>query len=106
MGDAVAEGGRLGATPASVSSGPIDINAPIPSPVPTSGLALDLPSPPGTVGPFTPTGGVVTLTVDPAISLTLVVSGSNLNLTCTPYANNAVPTGIVASAPRGSRSPR
>ncbi len=103
MGDAVVKVDASGATPASVSSGPIDINAPIPSPVPTSGLALDLPSPPGTVGPFTPTGGVVTLTVDPAISLTLVVSGSNLNLTCTPYANNAAPTGIVASAPRGSK---
>ncbi len=103
-GDAVVRVDATGATPASVSSGPIDINASIPSPVPTSGLTLDLPSPPGTVGPFTPTGGVVTLTVDPAISLTLVVSGSNLNLTCTPYANNAAPTGIVATAPRGPKA--
>jgi hypothetical protein len=54
------------------------------------------------VGPFTATGAAITLTVDPAIQLTLVVSGSNLVLTCHPYPNNTAATGIVASAPAGS----
>jgi hypothetical protein len=101
-GDAVVKVDADGATPASLSSGPITINAPIPSPVPSSGLTLNLPSPPGTVGPFTATGNTVTLTVDPAISLALTVSGSTLDLTCKPYANNSASTGIVSSAPNGS----
>ena len=70
-----------GATPAAVAAPPIAINTPIPSPVPAAGLTLTLPATPGTVGPFTASGGVITLTVDPAVSLTVDVSGSNLNLT-------------------------
>ncbi len=99
VGDAVIRVDATGADPATVSSGPLDIDAPIPSPVPASGLALAVPSSPGTVGPFTPTGGEVTLTVDPAVSLALNVSGSTLNLTCKPFPNNAEATGIVARAP-------
>lgn len=93
-----------GATPASLAAPPITISAPIPSPVPASGLTLNLPATPGTVGPFTATGGAISLTVDPAISLTLVVSGSNLNLTCTPYPNNSATTGIVANAPTAAKA--
>ena len=93
-----------GATPATVAAPPITIDAPIPSPVPPTGLSLLLPSTPGTVGPFTASGGAITLTVDPAISLTLVVSGSDLNLTCTPYPNNAAATGIVATAPSAPKA--
>jgi len=101
-GTAVVKVDAAGATPASVSSGDIAINAPIPSPVPATGLTLNLPSPPGSVGPFTASGDAVTLTVDPDVSLALVVSGSTLNLTCKPYANDAASTGIVSSAPAGS----
>jgi hypothetical protein len=93
-----------GATPASVTAPPVTINAPLPSPIPATGITLALPATPGTVGPFTATGGAISLTVDPAISLTLVVSGSNLNLTCTPYPNNAVANGIVASAPTAPKA--
>jgi hypothetical protein len=93
-----------GATPASVTAPPITINAPIPSPVPATGLTLNLPATPGSVGPFTATGGAISLTVDPAISLTLVVSGSNLALTCTPYPDNSAKTGIVPSAPTAAKA--
>ncbi len=91
-----------GATPASIPTGDIPIDAPIPSPVPSTGLALTLPPTPATIGPFTASGGAITVTVDRAITLSLVVSGSDLDLTCTPYPNNAAATGIVASAPPGS----
>jgi len=101
-GTAVVKVDAVGATPASVSSGDIAINAPIPSPVPANGLTLDLPSPPGSVGPFTASGDTVTLTIDPDVSLALVVSGSTLNLTCKPYANDSESTGIVSTAPAGS----
>jgi len=93
-----------GATPASVASPPITISAPIPSPVPATGLSLVLPSTPGTVGPFTASGGTINLTVDPAIGLALVVSGSTLNLTCTPYPNNSATTGITANAPTAAKA--
>ncbi len=100
-GSAVVHVDAVGATPASVSSGELAIDAPIPSPVPSSGLVLELPSPPGTVGPFTASGDTVTLAIDPAVSLALVVSGSTLTLTCKPFPNDSAPTGIVSSAPTG-----
>ncbi len=93
-----------GATPASVAAPPITINAPIPSPVPATGLSLTLPSTPGTVGPFTASGGAISLTVDPAIGLSLNVSGSTLTLTCTPYPNNSATTGIVQNAPTAAKA--
>ncbi len=102
VGTAVTRVDAVGATPASISSGELAINAPIPSPVPATGLTLNLPGAPETVGPFTATGGAITLTVDPVISLALNVSGSTLTLTCTPYSNNAAATGIVSGAPPGS----
>jgi hypothetical protein len=93
-----------GATPASVAAPPITINAPIPSPVPSTGLSLVLPSTAGTVGPFTASGGAISLTVDPTIGLSLNVSGSTLTLTCTPYPNNSAATGIVSAAPTASKA--
>jgi len=101
-GTAVTKVDATGATPASIGSGNLVINAPLPSPVPSTGITLNLPSPAASVGPFTATGGAISLTVDPAISLTLMVSGSNLTLTCKPYPNNTTPTGIVTAAPSGS----
>jgi hypothetical protein len=103
-GNATLKVDATGATPASVAAPPITINAPIPSPVPASGLSLMLPSTPATVGPFTATGGAISLTVDPAVSLSLNVSGSTLTLTCTPYPNNSSPTGIVPSAPTAAKA--
>ena len=69
---------------------------------PSTGLTLSLPSTPGTVGPFTATGGAITMTIDRGVSLGLTVSGSTLNLTCTPYTNDSAPTGISSTAPGGS----
>ena len=100
-GTAATQVDATGATPASIPTGTIPIDAPIPSPVPSTGLALSLPSPPATIGPFTASGGAITITVDRAITLSLDVSGSDLDLTCTPYPNNAAAGGIVASAPTG-----
>jgi hypothetical protein len=101
-GTAVTKVDATGATPASISSGNLTISAPLPSPIPTTGITLNLPATPATIGPFTATGGAISLTVDPAISLGLVVSGSTLNLTCKPYPNNTAATGIVSTAPAGS----
>ncbi len=104
MGTATLKVDATGATPATVTAPAITINAPIPSPVPATGLSLVLPSTPGSVGPFTASGGAISLTVDPAVSLGLVVSGSTLNLTCTPYPNNSAATGIVTAAPTAAKA--
>ncbi|MDR3650945.1 MAG: hypothetical protein P4L20_17780, partial [Acidimicrobiales bacterium] len=91
-----------GATPGHIAVGPLDINLPIPSPVPTAGVPLTLPGRPQTVGPFSATSTAITIQEDSAASLTLVVSGNNLSLTCSAYPNDSVPTGIAPTAPSGS----
>jgi hypothetical protein len=101
-GTAVAQVDATGATPASIPSGTLQINYPIPSPVPPNGLQLALPTPPSTIGPFTASGGAISLTVDPKATLTLQVSGNPLNLTCTAYPNNTAPSGISSSSPSAS----
>ena len=93
-----------GATPAQVPSPTVQINTPIPSPVPPTGLALVLPTAPGTIGPFTASGGAISLTIDPSVSLAVQVSGSTLNLTCTPYPNNTAPSGITSSTPTAAKA--
>jgi len=90
-----------GATPATLSSGALSFDTPIPSPVSTDGIELVLPSPATSVGPFTATGGAISIQEDASASLTLEVSGNALALTCTAYADDSVPTGITTSAPTG-----
>ena len=102
QGSATAKLDATGATPASLTAPAINFNQPIPSPVPTSGMLLTLPTAAGQVGPFTASGGPISISEDSSASLTLVVSGNNLTLTCTAYQNNAVPTGITTAKPSGS----
>ena len=101
-GSATATVDATSATPASLSTGPLTIDAPISSPVPSSGLQLELPSSPATIGPFSAAGGDITITEDAAVQLTLDVSGSELSLSCTAYPNDSDTTGVVSAAPSGS----
>jgi len=55
-----------GATPATTAEGPFNFDVTIPTPVPDSGVTLDLPANPLTVGPFTVTGGTPTTTTTTA----------------------------------------
>ena len=102
-GSATAQVDATGATPATTSVGPLDFNVPIPSPVPTNGVGLSLPSTPQTVGPFTATSSDIAIQEDPSASLSLTISGSPLALTCTAYPNDSVtPSGITTTAPTAS----
>jgi hypothetical protein len=65
-------------------------------------VALNIPSPPVSIGPFTATGGAITVSAASQTALTLMVSGNALSLKCTAYANNAVTSGITSSTPPGS----
>jgi hypothetical protein len=101
-GSATVQVDATGATPANIAPPTANFSSPIPSPVPASGIVLNIPSPPGTVGPFTATGGAISLKVDSSAKLTLLVSGSPLNITCSTYANNTAPSGITTTPPSGS----
>jgi len=87
-----------GATPASMATPTLSIDTPIPSPIPSAGLTLTLPTTPATIGPFTAKATAISVAADQKTSLTLVVSGNNLPLTCTAYANNTIPTSGIAAA--------
>jgi len=86
-----------GATPATMSSGTIQFSSPIPTPL--AAVTLQLPTPAGTLGPFTSTGGTVTVSTQPTSSLTLLVSGNPLSLSCKSYPNNTLPTESNATSP-------
>ena len=91
----------VGATPAGLAEGPFSFSVPIPSTVPTAGLAISVPAAASTVGPFTATASSVTIEEASAVTLSLLVTGNTLTLDCTSYADNSVPTGIATSLPAG-----
>ncbi len=99
-GSATAQVDASGATPATTPVGPLTFNLPFPSPIPSAGVTLSLPSTPQMVGPFTATSSAITIQEDSSASLSLTVAGSALSLTCTAYPDNSVtPSGITTSAP-------
>jgi len=102
QGTATAEIDAAGATPAEVSTGVMNLDVPIPSPVPPGGLSVAVPAAPATLGPFTASGGPITLSQSPKVALTLEVSGSALSLSCVSLPNDSAPTGIVAVSPVGA----
>jgi hypothetical protein len=101
-GNATASLDASGATPAQISTGAMSFDVAIPSPLPATGTAFTVPSPPGTIGPFTASDTGITIAEDASVQLDLVVSGSSLELRCAAYRNNTEPTGIIPSAPSGS----
>ncbi|HLX88086.1 MAG TPA: hypothetical protein VKR22_06480 [Acidimicrobiales bacterium] len=103
-GQAITTLDATGATPAQLKGQPISFNLAIPSTIPSTGLALTIPATPGTAGPFTASGGAITISQDAVASLTLTVSGNPLSLNCTAYANNSVPSGITANKPSGAQT--
>lgn len=105
MGSAGATIQATGATPATLSSGNIAFNATIPNPIPANGLTLQIPASPSTIGPFTATGGAITLSLGSTASLNVSVTPGSppLALSCKAYANNAIPqSGITSSTPPGA----
>jgi hypothetical protein len=99
-GSATAQIDASGATPATTSEGPLDFSVTVPSPVPSDGVSLSLPSAPATIPGFTASSADVTIQEDSAASLSLTVAGSALALTCTAYPNDSVtPSGITTATP-------
>ena len=101
-GTATASIDASGATPAQISTGTMNFDTPLPPFVPSSGVTLTVPSTASTIGPFTASGGVISIAEDASVQLDLIVSGSDLTLRCSAYANNSEPSGIVEGRPPGS----
>ena len=91
----------FGASPAAITTPAMSFDVTIPNPVPAAGLSVAVPSTGASIGPFTATASTVTIEDAPTVKLTLVVSGNALNLQCTAYADNSVPTGITSVSPTG-----
>ncbi len=91
-----------GATPATLPVKGQMINLTFPSPIPSAGVPLQVPATPATEGPFTATGSAITIQEDSSVSLTLMVSGAPLPLTCTAYPDNATTSGLNPPAPSGN----
>ncbi|HLI72528.1 MAG TPA: hypothetical protein VKU86_01520 [Acidimicrobiales bacterium] len=92
-----------GATPATLPTGTLNFNVTIPNPVPANGVQLIVPATPVTLGPFTASSSSISIAQDSSISLSLVVAGAPLNLTCTAYPNDMInPGGITSATPTAS----
>lgn len=87
----------LGARPMNVKIAHQSYSVPIPSPLPESDLSIAPPA--RSLGPFTAKRSGITVSMKSATRMTMDIAGSNLNLRCTAYPNNASPTGIVGSGP-------
>ena len=89
-----------GATPDQVSTGSMAFDMPIPNPVPSAGLGLELPSSPITVGPFTASGGPITIAQDQSVFVVAALSSKAFTMSCTAYPNDSVAnSGSTGTAP-------
>jgi hypothetical protein len=88
-----------GATSSQVSTGSMGFDVPIPNPVPSTGLTLDIPSSPATVGPFTAVGGPVTIAQDQSVLVVAELSNKAFKMSCTAYPNDSVATSGSTGSP-------
>ncbi len=89
-----------GATPSSITPGPMSFDVPIPLSIPAQGLTVHFPASATTLGPLTASDTDTTVSVGGPTTMTLEISGSSLALHCNAYPNNSAATGIVSGRPR------
>src|ERR1019366_9342852 len=66
----------------------------------SAGLGVDFPSSPTTVGPFTASGGPVTIAGDQSMLVVAALSSKAFKMSCTAYPNDSVATsGSTGTAP-------
>lgn len=93
-----------GATPGSQAAPAVQIDTAIPDQG-VNGVPLALPTSPESVGPFTVTGGTITVSQDKTAQLTLEIGGNPLPTTCTAYPNNSNATGLATAGTSISGTP-
>lgn len=89
-----------GAGPAQLGTGSLGFDLPIPDPVSSSPLPLEIPTSPTTVGPFTALGGPITIAQDESILVVAELSSKAFKMSCTAYPNDSVAeSGSTGTAP-------
>src|ERR1700722_11252462 len=89
-----------GSTPDQVSTGSMSFDVPIPNPVPSTPLGLNVPTSAITVGPFTASGGPITIAEDESTDVVAALSSKAFTMSCTAYPNDSVATsGSTGTAP-------
>lgn len=93
-----------GATPSTQAAPAVQINTAIPDQG-LNGVPLVLPTSPESIGPFTATGGTITISQDKTAQLVLEIGGNPLPTTCTAYPNNSNATGLATAGSSISGTP-
>ena len=88
-----------GATPSQVATGSMGFDLPIPNPVPTSALQLEIPSSPTTAGPFTASAGPITIAQDQSMLVVAELSGKAFKMSCTAFPNDSIATSGSTNTP-------
>ncbi|MGH9917568.1 MAG: hypothetical protein ACRD6W_01645, partial [Nitrososphaerales archaeon] len=92
-----------GATSSQMPTGSLGFDVPIPNPVPSSGLTLDIPSSPISVGSFTAIGGPITIAQDQSVLVVAELSNKAFKMSCTAYPNDSLATsGSTAMPPEAT----
>src|SRR5579862_1583167 len=88
-----------GTTSAQLPTGSMGFSLPIPNPIPSTALPLDIPSSATSVGPFTALGGPVTIAQDQSILVVAELSGKAFTMSCAAYPNDSLPTSGSTDTP-------
>jgi len=92
----------FGASPSQKSTGLESFDLPLPDPVPSSGVNLDISSASGTIGPFVSSGGAITIAGEEDVLMVAGVSQHIVNMSCQAYPNDTItPSGVVTTQPLG-----
>ena len=93
-----------GATADRASTGSMGFDVPIPARCRARGSGVDFPTAPTTVGPFTASGGPVTIAEDQSTLVVAALSSKAFTMSCTAYPNDSVATsGSTGTAAHGAR---
>lgn len=86
-----------GATPTQVATGSMGFDLPIPNPA--QALTLDIPSSPTSIGPFTASGGSITIAQDQSTLVVAELSGKAFKMSCTSFPNDSIASSGPTSSP-------
>ena len=88
-----------GASPDQASTGSMPFDVAIPATVPSTGLGVDFPTTPISVGSFTASGGPITIAEDQSTMVVAALSSKAFTMSCTAYPNDSEPTSGSTGTP-------
>ncbi|MGA2036165.1 MAG: hypothetical protein ABSH04_01080, partial [Acidimicrobiales bacterium] len=92
----------FGASPSHTSIDLESFDLPLPNPVASSGVTLDIPSASSTIGPFVSSGGAITIAGEESVLMVAGISQHIVTMNCQAYPNDTVtPSGVATTQPLG-----